>query len=408
MREVHREKFFVILGTLDTKGPETAFLDECLRSLGWRTRIIDAGLLFSPAFPSDVTQQEVAKRAGTTIEALLAQKGDKVHAIESMARGVIAILEDWMAGGEVAGVIATGGGVGTWLGAMVMRALPLGLPKLIVSTVPFQDIRPLLGTKDIVLFPSVVDILGLNPLLRTTLQHAAGALAGMASLPPIEKNGKRVIGTTSLGITTPAVLVSREILEDRGFEVTCYHANGYGGRAFEEGVGTGMFAAVLDLTTHEITNELFNGIGIAGPDRLETAGRKGIPQVIAPGAVEVISRGPINTLRPVERKRPHYRHSPFFTHVRVSRRGMKQLGEVMAEKLNLSQGPAAVAIPLRGFSDRNRPGDVLYDPEGDEAFILALKKRLNPRIRVVEVDAHINDEKFALRACGLLAEMMTP
>jgi uncharacterized protein (UPF0261 family) len=408
MREVDREKFFVILGTLDTKGPETSYLNECLRSLGWQTRIIDAGLLSSPAYPSDVTQQEVAKRAGTTIEALLAQKGDKVHAIESMARGVIAILEDWMAGGEIAGVIATGGGVGTWLGAMVMRALPLGLPKLMVSTVPFQDIRPLLGTKDIVLYPSVVDILGLNPLLRTTLQHAAGALSGMASLPPIEKSNKRVIGTTSLGITTPAVLLSREILEGTGFEVTCYHANGYGGKAFEEGVETGMFAAVLDLTTHEITNAVFNGIGIAGPDRLETAGKKGIPQVIAPGAVDVISRGPINTLRPAEKKRPHYRHSPFFTHVRVSRSGMGQIGEVIAGKLNLSQGPAAVAIPLRGFSDRNRPGDVLYDPEGDEAFILALKKRLNPKIRVVEVDAHINDEKFASSACGLLAEMVTP
>jgi uncharacterized protein (UPF0261 family) len=400
------KRYLVMIGTLDTKGPETAFLRDCLHSLEWETRIMDAGLLSPPTFPSDVTREEVAVRAGTTIEALLAQKGDKVDAIESMARGVTAILNDWVTRGEVAGVIAMGGGVGTWLGAAVMRALPLGLPKVMVSTVPFQDIRPLLGTKDIVFFPSVADILGLNPLLRTILRHAAGALVGMANLPPVEKSHKRVIGTTSLGITTPAVLASREILEGRGYEVTCYHANGYGGRAFEEGIGAGMFSAVLDLTTHEITNQLFSGVGIASPDRLETAARTGIPQVVAPGGVDVISRGPIDTLRPSERKRPHYRHSPFFTHVRTSARQMRQVGEAVAEKLNRSHGACAVVIPLRGFSDQNRPGGLFYDPQADGEFVSILKKRLDPRIRLVEIDAHMNDKTFASRTCELLGEIM--
>jgi uncharacterized protein (UPF0261 family) len=400
------KRYFAIIGTLDTKGPETAFLRDCLRALGWKTKIVDVGLLSSPTFRPHVTREEIAQKAGTTLEALLRRKGGKVEAIESMVRGATLVLSDWVQSGEIAGVIAIGGGVGTWLATAVMRALPLGLPKVMVSTIPFQDIRPLLGTQDIVLFPSVVDILGLNPLLRMILQHAAGALVGMTNLPPMESKEKRVIGITSLGITTPAVLASREILESQGFEVTCYHANGYGGRAFEEGIAAGMFSAVLDLTTHEITNQLFNGLGIASPNRLETAGRAGIPQVVAPGGVDVISRGPIDTLRPSEEKKPYYRHSPFFTHVRASPRQMRKVGELMAEKLNLSCGPCVVAIPLRGFSDQNRPDGLFYDPQADGEFISTLKKKVNPRIRLVEIDAHINDKVFARRICQLLGEIM--
>jgi len=399
-------RYLVIIGTLDTKGMEIAFLRDCLHRLDWKTRIVDAGLLSSPAFPPDVTREEVAARAGKTIEGLLSEGKDKVDAINAMARGTLSFVEEWVHRGEVGGVIALGGGVGTWLGTAVMRWLPLGLPKMMVSTMPFQDIRPIIGTKDIILFPSVADILGLNPLLRTILRNAASSLAAMAGLPPLEESKKKVIGSTSLGITTPAVLASRRILEGHGYEMTCYHANGYGGRAFEEGVSRGMFSAVLDITTHEITNQLLHGTCPAGEDRLETAGRKGIPQLVAPGAIDVISKGPIETLTPEERKRPHYMHSPFFTHVRVSSEEMRHVGEVMARKLNMSRGPAAVAIPLRGFSDRNRPGDLLYDPEADGEFVLTLKKRLHPRVRLVEIDAHLNDEIFASKACHLLIEMM--
>jgi len=399
-------RYLVILVTLDTKGPETAFLRDCIHSFGWRTKIIDAGLLAAPAFPPDVTREEVAARADKTIEGLLSEGGDKVAAVNAMASGVLSIVEEWLRKGEVGGIIALGGGVGTWLGTTVMRSLPLGLPKVMVSTIPFQDIRPILGTKDIVLFPSVADILGLNPLLRAVLRNAASALTAMAGLSPPEKTNKKVIGSTCLGITTPAVMASRRILEDHGYEMTCYHANGYGGRAFEEGIRSGMFSGVLDLTTHEITNQLFRGTCLAGEDRLEAAARMGIPEVVVPGAIDVISKGPIETLSPEEKSRPHYRHSPFFTHVRVSRDEMRQVGEVMARKLNMSQGPAAIAVPIRGFSDRNRMGDLFYDPEADAEFLSALKRRLNPRVQLVEVDAHINDEVFASRACDLLEEMM--
>ena len=400
------DRYLVILGTLDTKGPETAFLNQCLRSLGWETRIIDVGLLSPPAFTPDVTREEVAARAGKTIEGLLSEGKDKVTAVNAMAQGALSIVEEGIQRREVGGVIALGGGVGTWLGTAVMRSLPLGLPKVMVSTIPFQDIRPIIGTKDIILFPSVADILGLNPLLRTILRNAASGLAAMAGLPPQEETEKRVIGSTSLGITTPAVMTSRRILEDHGYEMTCYHANGYGGRAFEEGVRNGMFSGVLDLTTHEITNQLFGGTCLAGEDRLEAAARKGIPQLVAPGAVDVISKGPLETLTPEERKRPHYRHSPFFTHVRVSSEEMRQVGEVMAKKLNMSQGPAIVAIPLRGFSDQNRSGGLFYDPQADGQFVEALKRGLNAKVGVIEVNAHINDELFASKACELLEKMM--
>jgi len=399
-------QYLMVIGTLDTKGAETAFLRDCIHSFGWKTKIIDTGLLAPPAFTPDVTREEVASRVGRTVEELLSGKKDKVAAVNAMAQGALSIVEEGIRRREVGGVIALGGGVGTWLGTAVMRSLPLGLPKVMVSTLPFQDIRPIIGTKDIILFPSVADILGLNPLLRTILRNAASALAAMAGLPPQEETKKRVIGSTSLGITTPAVMTSRRILEDHGYEMTCYHANGYGGRAFEEGIRNGMFSGVLDLTTHEITNQLFGGTCLAGEERLEAAARKGIPQLVAPGAVDVISKGPLETLTPEERKRPHYRHSPFFTHVRVSSEEMRLVGEVMADKLNMSRGPAAVAVPLRGFSDRNRPGDLFYDPEADGEFVLALRERLGPRVRLVEIDAHINDELFAIKSCDILIEMM--
>lgn len=399
-------RYLVIIGTLDTKGVETAFLRDCIHSLGWKTKIIDTGLLAPPAFTPDITREEVSSRTGRTIEELLSAGKDKVAAVSAMARGCLSIVEERTRREEVGGVIALGGGVGTWIGTEVMRSLPLGLPKVMVSTIPFQDIRPILGTKDIVLFPSVADILGLNPLLRTILRQAASALAAMAEHPFLEARSKRVIGSTSLGITTPAVMASRRILEDHGYEMTCYHANGYGGRALEEGIRGGMFSGVLDLTTHEVTNQLFGGTCLAGEDRLEAAARGGIPQLVAPGAVDVISRGPLEALSSEERRRPHYRHSPFFTHVRVSAEEMRRVGEVMAQKLNLSQRPAAVAIPMQGFSDQNRRGGLFYDPQADGRFMAALKRNLDAKVRVIEVDAHINDEAFASRACELLEEMI--
>ena len=395
----------VVVGTLDTKEPEVAFLRECLQGLGCKTKVVDVGLLSPPCIPADVCREEVCARANASIEALLSGTEGKLEAMTCMVRGVISLVGDWMALGEMAGIIALGGGVGTWIGTTIMRSLPLGLPKVMVSTVPF-DMRPHIGTKDIVLIPSVADILGLNPMLRTVLRNAAAALAGMVKQPVKHEVSKPVVGMTGMGVTTPAILSSRRILEDKGLEVTTFHATGLGGSAFEECIQTDMFSGVLDLTTHEITNLVFKGVAMPSTNRLETAGKKGIPQVVGPGGLDFISRGPIEKLHDEDLKRPHYRHSPYFTHVRVSREGMRKVAEVVAEKINPGCGLTAVVIPLKGFSDQSRPGGPIHDPEADLEFTLALKRRLNKHIRLVEVDANINDESYAACACSCLDQIM--
>ncbi len=395
----------VIIGTLDTKGPEIAFLRERFAVLGARARVVDVGVKGTPTIPADVTREEIAARLGTTVGELLARAEDKIAPMRAMAEGATAVLSAWLAEGSVSGVISIGGGVGTWVAATVMRALPLGLPKILVSTLPY-DIRPHLGTRDIVVIPSVADVLGLNPILRGILNGAAAALLGMAAAPAPPPTGKPVIGLTGLGITTPALLAAREILEADGFEVASFHATGPGGRAFEEWIGLGLFPGVLDLTTHEITDDVFDGTGKPGPERLETAGRLGVPQVVVPGGVSMISRGPIETVPAAEVKRLHYRHSPFFTHVRVDVAGMREVAAVFARKLNLATGPTAVMIPRLGFSDQDCPGGRIWDPEANAAFAEALKATARPHVRIIEIDANVNDRPFVAACCALLKDMM--
>ena len=398
-------RFAAVIGTLDTKGPEIAFLQESLHALDLETKLVDVGVRGEPQIDADVTREAVAAQAGSSIRELRADTRDKVSAVTTMARGAVSILEEWLADDSLAGVISLGGGVGTWVATTVMRALPIGLPKIVVTTLPF-DIRPHLGARDIVIFPSVADVLGLNPPLRTILRQAAAALVGMAAVPKPDWNDRPLIGMTGMGITTPAVLTTREILEEQGYEVASFHATGLGGRAFEEWVGMGLFQGVLDLTTHEITDDLFGGTGATEDVRLEQATRKGLPQVVAPGGLDIISRGPVETLSRTERKRPHYRHSPFFTHVRVPESGMRRVASRIAGKLNRGDGPTVVAVPLKGFSDQNRPGGQVYDPEANAAFVETLKNKARKHIRIVEIDAHINDTEFAVCVCHLLKNVM--
>ncbi len=400
-----QNKYVIIIGTLDTKGPEVSYLRDQLQELGCKTRVMDVGLVSSPSCHADIDREQVTSRANADIESLLKEEEGKLKAMDSMALGAISLLEDGITSEEVAGVMALGGGVGTWIGMKVMRALPFGLPKIMISTLPF-DIRYHMGAKDIVVFPSVADILGLNPMLRRILRSAAGAMAGMAGLSEMPRSSKRVIGITALGVTTPLVMACRKILEDKGFEVAAFHANGVGGRAFEEWAGTGMFTGVLDLTTHELTSLLFGGVATPNQNRLETAAIKGVPQVVAPGGLDFISKGPIDTLSQGERQKVHYRHSPMFTHVRVTSSEMEALARVVAEKLNRGQGPTAVVIPLGGFSDQGRAGGHIADNDADMKFVETLKNRLNKDIPVVEVDAHINDENFAQAVCSVLFQLL--
>jgi uncharacterized protein (UPF0261 family) len=401
VKDYANSRYVIVFGTLDTKGPEVAFLRDQLQELGCKTRVVDVGIASSAAYHGDIGREEVEARADADINALLKMEEGKIKAMEAMARGTMSLMEQWLGSGEIAGAMALGGGLGTWVGLKVMGALPLGLPKIMISTLPF-DVRSHLGANDIMLFPSVADILGLNPMLRKILRNAAGAMAGMVTLPEMPMSSKRVIGITALGVTTPLVLASRRILEHKGFEVAGFHAVGLGGTAFEEWTGMGMFAGVLDLSPHEITSLIFKGVATPRPDRLETAAIKGVPQVVAPGGLDFVSRGPIETLSQEDLKKPHYRHSPMFTHVRVSCEEMRGVARMVAEKLNRGKGPTAVVIPLRGFSDQGRAGRQISDHASDMEFVQTLKKNLNACIRIVEVDAHINDEAFAQAVCSTL------
>lgn len=403
MSEPHKD--IVIIGTLDTKGDEISFLASQLQSLGVTTKIIDVGIGSTPQFQADIGRDVVASKTASDIARLLVQANGKSKAMDAMALGAIAVLEELLGSGEVSGVMALGGGVGTWIGMKVLRSLPFGLPKIMISTLPF-DIRSLMGAKDIMIFPSVTDILGLNPLLRKVLQNAAGAMSGMAQPLELSPTSARVIAVTALGVTTPLVHSCKNILEAKGFEVATFHGVGMGGKIFEEWVQTGMFTGVLDLTPHDINNFLFDGITPFYPGRLESAADKNIPQVIAPGGLDFVSKGPLDTLTPEERQRKHYQHSPMFTHVRVNSAEMEKVAEEIAAKISPGTGTTRVAIPLRGFSFQGHAKGHLADHQADMSFVRTLKQKLQPAIAVIEVDAHINDEAFAEVVCSLLLQMI--
>ncbi len=394
----------VLLGALDTKGPELAYVCGLLRARGWPVRVLHIGIREPAALPPALAAADVRHVALTPGE--LMPLG-KVAAMKRIAALAGPELAEWVARGEAAGVLALGGGVGTWVGAEAMRALPFGFPKLIVSTLPY-DIRPLLHGRDIVFFSSVADILGLNPELRAVLGNATAAIDGMArAWTPVSGEAiARTIGATGLGVTTVALLAARDLIEQAGFELASFHANGLGGAAFEEWIALGMFRGVLDLTTSELTSEIFGGIATAGPERLKTAGRLGLPQVVCPGGLDFVSRGPLSCLDAADRARAHYAHSPTFTHVRIDAAGMREVAAVLAARLNAAVGPTVLVLPLQGLSAENRPGGVLHDPAADNAFRSEVVRLLDPVVRVVEVDAHINAPSFVRRACALLFEQL--
>jgi uncharacterized protein (UPF0261 family) len=400
-----RDSYVIIIGTLDTKGEEVSYLRTQLQTLGIGAKIIDVGISGTPTSPPDIDREEVALKASYNLASLMDKEGDKLEAMSGMASGALSLVKEKIASKEAAGVMALGGGVGTWIGLTIMRALPFGLPKIMISTLPF-DIRSDLGAKDIIIFPSVADILGLNPILRKVLQNASGAMAGMIDLDQLTGNAKKIIGITALGVTTPLVNHCKEILENEGFEIAAFHGVGIGGKTFEDWVQTGFFAGVLDVTLHDINNFLFDGISPPYSGRLESAVQTGIPQVVAPGGLDFVSKGPIDTLSEYEQSKKHYRHSPMFTHVRVNAEEMIEVARKVAEKLNLGSRTTVVAIPLGGFSFQGKKDRCLADYNADMTFVRVLKENLHKDIQVSEVDANINDKSFATTVCSLLLKLM--
>jgi len=396
----------VVLGALDTKGAEFAYLRARLVRAGVEPFVIDFGVMGEPAFAPDVNPAEVATAGGADLAALRAAN-DRGAAMAAMARGAAALLRQRYDAGQVDGVIGMGGGGGSSVIATAMRALPVGIPKLLVSTMASGDTRPYIGTRDITLMPSVVDVAGLNRISRRIIANAAGAIAGMVGAEAAPDAGDRpLIAASMFGNTTKCVDQCRAIMEAQGYEVLVFHATGIGGQTMESLIGDGFIAGVLDITTTEWADELCGGVLSAGPTRLDAAALKGVPQVVVPGCIDMCNFGPRASVPDRFNGRTFYEWNPTVTLMRTTAEENAQIGAIFAEKLNRATAPVYVLIPLKGFSILDSPGDRFWNPEADAAFVRALRADLRPDILIDELDLNINDPAFADRATQLLLDML--
>jgi uncharacterized protein (UPF0261 family) len=385
----------VLLGTLDTKGEEYDFLRRRVREEGVDVLLVDTGVLGVPLTEPDISRQEVAEAAGANAQEL-AESGDRGAAVEAMARGAAEIVKELHAQGRLDAVLALGGSGGTAIATQAMRELPVGVPKLVVSTMASGDTRPYVGAVDITLMYSVVDIAGLNPISERILGNAAAAAAGMAKSPgPQAEAEKPLVGATMFGVTTPSVTEARKRLEELGYEVLVFHATGTGGQSMEALMRSGFITASLDITTTELADELVGGVLSAGPERLDAAGELGIPQVVSLGALDMVNFGPFETVPAEFRDRLLYKHNPTVTLMRTTPAECAALGRVIAEKLNQARGPLTVFVPLKGVSLIATEGQVFHDPAADEALFGALREHLDPEVDLRELGLDINDPEFA-------------
>lgn len=411
MPETENENVVAVLGTLDTKGAETQYVRACLERMGQRVIVVDTGVLGEPTVTAEITRAEVAQAAGTTIEALREQN-DRGQSVTTMGAGATIRVDALFRTGRLSGVLGLGGSAGTSIAATAMQALPVGLPKLILSTMASGDTRAYVGVKDVTLMYSVVDIAGLNRFSRQILSNAAAAMAGMAQNyaadgAKTEHAAERpLIAATMFGVTTPCVTMAREYLEAQGYELLVFHATGAGGRAMEALVEDGFIDGVLDVTTTEWADELVGGVLSAGPHRLEAMGRRGIPHIVAPGALDMVNFGPRDSVPAQFADRLFYVHNPQVTLMRTTVEENRELGRIMAGKLNASQGPVEVFLPLQGVSAIDCEGQPFHDPEADAAFREAFRSVLRADIPVHERNLHINDESFALAMARRLEELI--
>ena len=399
------DRYILIIGTFDTKGEELSFLRDQILARNQRVRTLDAGIL-QPSPPRvDISNEKVAAAGGESLRKLVQQK-DRGQAVAAMSRGAAKITREISEKGEVLGVISLGGGSGTVIGTSAMRALPVGVPKVMVSSMASGNTRPYVGTSDISMMYSVVDISGLNRISKRILRNAAASICGMVEGGEEIVSGDRpLIATTMFGVTTPCVTAAKRILEENGYEVLVFHANGPGGMAMEQLIGEGQIQAVLDITTTELPDELLGGKGSAGPNRLEKAGEMGIPQVVVPGAMDMVNYFP-DAIPPRFRDRLVYQHNPATSLMRTNVEENRRLGEIMGRKLSRAKGLTIVYIPLGGFSAIDAPGQPFFDPDANRAFVDALKRNLPSRILVIEKDAHINDPSFAREVAQALLKLI--
>lgn len=398
-------KTIAIIGTFDTKGAEFDFIRKLVQEQGLNTLCIHTGA-FEPLFTPEISNAEVAAAAGVSIEEIRAKK-DRAFATDVMSRGAEKLVPELFKQGRFDGIISVGGSGGTSMATPAMRALPIGVPKVMVSTMASGNVAQYVGTSDIVMFPSVVDAEGLNAISMEIFSNAVNAVAGMVkNKKTIEHANKPLIAATMFGVTTPCIKTAKSYLEEQGYEVLVFHATGTGGKTMEALVRGGFIKGVLDITTTEWCDELFGGVLSAGPHRLEAAGKCSVPQVVSVGALDMVNFGPIDTVPEKYRGRNLYKHNPTVTLMRTTVEENVKLGEVIAEKLNGAESPTVLMLPLRGVSAIDGEGQPFDGPEEDKALFDALRKNIGKNVELIEVDANINDEEFSLAAAKKLVSLI--
>jgi uncharacterized protein (UPF0261 family) len=400
--------YVVILGSLDTKGPEVAFLRERVCAEGGSPLVVDTGVLDNPTIPADVSRQQVVEAGGSSIEALIA-KGDKAHALVTMAEGASAVLRGLLKEGHLGGVLSIGGSRGTALSTQAMQSLPVGVPKLMVSTMAsgHNPFGPYVGTKDITLMHSVADVQGINAVTRPIFTNAAVAIVAMSRVgAPVQRGERQVLAASMLGVSTTLVGQIQALMEREQGEVVAFHSVGTGGRSMEELIDSGVVEGVFDVTPGEMMALVVDGPFSAGPERMRAAGRKGIPQVVAPGGLDFIIEGPVQELPAQYQGRKTMVHTPTISLVRTSAEEMAQVARLIAERLAGSTGPAAMILPLRAFGWFAREGQPLHEPESDRAFVETFRAHVPAGVQVVELDTHLNDPVVGQAAVRLMKEML--
>ena len=397
-----------VLGTLDTKGAEHAFIADLIRQHGHQVLLIDVGTGGPPQIAPDISREEVAAAAGVDLQNLM-RLADRGECVTAMTIAAPKLVERLYREGRIQGIITLGGGGGTAIGSAAMRALPIGFPKLIVSTMASGNTAHYVGTKDITMMPSIVDVNGLNRISRTIFASAAGAICGMVSAKTGAESTKPIIVASMFGNTTSCINAAIPLLEQAGFEVLVFHATGAGGRTMESLIESGMVAGVLDITTTELADELVGGVLTAGPDRVNAAGRAGVPAIVVPGCLDMVNFGEPSSVPSKFSGRNFYNHNPQITLMRTTPEECRTLGTMLAEKVNAYRSLVTVLIPRKGVSIISASGGPFFDAAADATLFDALTDNLQPEVKVISMDCEINDQEFA-EACvhALLENIRSP
>jgi uncharacterized protein (UPF0261 family) len=398
-------KTIAVIGALDTKGEDFAFAKAEIERRGHRAWVINTGVVGEPLFTPETSADEVAEAGGTGLEALRAQ-ADRGTAVEVMSNGIAFIVKALHDEGKIDAVLGMGGSAGTVISTAAMRALPVGVPKVMVSTLAGGETGPYVGTKDVVMIPAVVDVAGVNRISARIYANAVGAVVGMVetAVPDIEE--KPLIAASMFGNTTQLVDQCRAILAEHGYETLVFHATGTGGKTMENLIRDGYFAGVLDVTTTEWADELTGGVLSAGSERMDGAAQQALPQVIAPGCLDMANFWAPDTIPAKFNERKFYKWNPNVTLMRTTPEENAELGRILAEKANQSTAPAAFYLPLKGVSILDSPGGEFWWPEANEALFHAIKANVREDISVIELECNINDAAFAEAVTGRLLEFL--